>query len=155
MKKITTCFLAALCGLSPLFLATACSEDDGPSEQYPSYRDLTYSGQRLTVYLDGQPMESVTEATINSNQRLGESSITAPEDSSAFSANPVYDSTIRLKGFPRAGQNTTLTTDYMDLAYFWGKVTVDNVTYSYKGEFTGGPLDRPEDQGCIIRFTTE
>ncbi len=36
MKKITTCFLAALCGLSPLFLTTACSEDDGPSEQYPS-----------------------------------------------------------------------------------------------------------------------
>lgn len=43
----------------------------------------------------------------------------------------------------------------MDLAYFWGKVTVDNVTYSYKGEFTGGPLDRPENQGVIIRFTTE
>lgn len=48
-----------------------------------------------------------------------------------------------------------LATDYMDLAYFWGKVTVDNVTYTYKGEFTGGPLDRPENQGVIIRFTTE
>ena len=43
MKKITTCFLVALCGLSPLVLTTACSEDDGPSVQYPSYRDLTYS----------------------------------------------------------------------------------------------------------------
>lgn len=154
MKKFYGICLSFVCIL--IFLA--CSEDGsglGLVGNSPSYRDRVYTGKNLTVYLNGAEMKSVTSADVQSEQRIfDEDEIPRDEE-----GNPIlgaeYDTEITLAGFPASGSTTTLQTVLLNLLNFSGEVTVAGKRYAFKGEFTGAPLDPPEDQGCLIWFTTE
>lgn len=129
---------------------TACSKDEADNPlSHPSYRDRIYSGDKLSVYLNGKKMVSVISADVKSEQNMSKSN-----EGSTTAINPVYDTTVRLSGFPAQGNESTLQTT-STLEGFSGKITVKNVDYSYEAQFTGGPLDAPEKQGLIIYFTAK
>lgn len=57
--------------------------------------------------------------------------------------------------FVTDSKKTTLQTVLFQYRDFSGTVKLNEKSYKYVGEFTNGPLDSPEEQGCIIRFTVE
>lgn len=133
----------------------ACSNDE-PSEPiigHPSLRDGVFSGEQLTVKLNGELLSTVASVTLNSE--LFESYPQEDDGSGDILMNYVtFKSKIIIVGFPSPKKITQFETisDYVE---FKGTTVIDGVTYEYQGEFTGSPLHRHENQGLILQFYTK
>lgn len=145
--------LFAFSALILAFAFSGCSkEDDGPAEVHPSYRDGTYDGARLEFTLNGNGVSTVKKVVINSVQISA--NVSCVSSGHEISSNPTYNTTIRIKGFPRKGKNATFST-VSDVQGFKGSTVIGNVAYDYVGEFTGSPWTKPEDQGLILKLTVK
>ncbi len=133
-----------------LFALSSCS-DDNSGENLPvqqgSVRDWTYSGDRLTVNLNGNAVINVKQAQVNSTF--------AGTKQEGEVRHLLYKSTVTISGFPTADATTVLTTDMIDNQSFAGTTTIGNVTYNYQGTFTGDQLDNYSKQGLVINFTSQ
>ena len=154
MKKIYSIILISACILGFI----SCSDDDGngSSISRTSLRDRTYAGDNLTVYIGGEIIRGVTADVKSEYKDAGNSGVIEDEDGNTtllFDAS--YDMTIVLTNFPTSSKKTTLQTVLFQHSDFSGTIKINETSYKYVGEFTNGPLDPPEEQGCIIRFTVE
>lgn len=133
-----------------LLIVSGCS-DDVVTPSHPSYRDGTFTGDNLSVTLNGTPVQSVTAVTMES--QLFSSNVDDDREPGVVgSSNPIYMSVIVVNGFPSAGRTTVLSS-MTDLMGFQGSVTVDGMTYRYVGEFLGDPLSLHSKQGLNLSFT--
>lgn len=99
----------------------SCSNSEDPNEPafgYPSFRDGTFSGNRLTVTINGTKVESAKTAIMKSD--LYESNPT-PD---GLGGNPTYKSTITIYDLPKPKDKTILTT-ITDLRGFKDETTID------------------------------
>lgn len=158
VKKNMKIFYSIILISTCLFGFMSCSDDDdnGNTTSSPSYRDRIYSGDNLSVYIGNEVIKGVT-ANVESEQKDGgDSGIKTDENgNTVYHSDSIYDMTITLTNFPTNSEKTTLTTILLEHRDFSGTVKLNEKTYKYVGEFTNTPLDPPEEQGCIIRFTAE
>lgn len=129
----------------------SCNNNEDPNEPafgYPSFRDGTFSGNRLTVTINGTKVESAKTAIMKSD--LYESNST-PD---GLGGNPTYKSTIIIYDFPNPKDKTTLST-ITNLRGFKDEIMLDGKIYIYTGTFTGDPLHKHENQGLIIDFVNK
>lgn len=129
----------------------SCNNNEDPNEPafgYPSFRDGTFSGNRLTVTINGTKVESAKTAIMKSD--LYESNPT-PD---GLGGNPTYKSTIIIYDFPNPRDKTTLST-ITNLRGFKDEIMLDGKIYIYTGTFTGDPLHKHENQGLIIDFVNK
>lgn len=129
----------------------SCNNNEGPDEpaiSHPSLRDGTFSGDRLTITLNGAKVESANTAVMKSD--LYESNPT-PD---GLGGNPTYKSTIIIYDFPNPKDKTTLST-ITNLRGFKDEIMLDGKIYIYTGTFTGDPLHKHENQGLIIDFVNK
>ena len=154
MKRVYSIMFISAC----IFGFVSCSDDDdnGSGVSYPSLRDRTYAGDNLTVYIGDEIVNGVTATVKSEFKDAGNSGVIEDEDGNTtllFDAS--YDLTIVLTNFPASSNKTTLQTVLYQYSDFSGTIRLNETSYKYVGEFTNGPLDPPEEQGCIIRFTVE
>lgn len=129
----------------------SCNNNEDPNEPafgYHSFRDGTFSGNRLTVTINGTKVESAKTAIMKSD--LYESNPT-PD---GLGGNPTYKSTIIIYDFPNPKDKTTLST-ITNLRGFKDEIMLDGKIYIYTGTFTGDPLHKHENQGLIIDFVNK
>ncbi len=128
--------------------------DENAVVSHPSYRDRVYSGDNLFVYIGEKRIDGVSADVKSEQKDDGNPSVSEDEDGNVIiSANPSYDMTIVLSGFPSVSKKTSVTTIMYNHRDFSGTIKLDEASYEYVGEFTGTPFDPPEMQGCIIHFT--
>lgn len=129
----------------------SCNNNEGPDEpaiSHPSLRDGTFSGDRLTITLNGAKVESAKTAIMKFD--LYESNPT-PD---GLGGNPTYKSTIIIYDFPNPKDKTTLST-ITNLRGFKDEIMLDGKIYIYTGTFTGDPLHKHDNQGLIIDFVNK
>ncbi|MCD7915564.1 MAG: hypothetical protein LUG96_10170 [Tannerellaceae bacterium] len=137
------------------FLSCSDNDDDG-SISSPSYRDRTYSGDNLSVYVGNELIKGVVADVKSEQKDGGDSGIKKDENGNTiYHSDSTYDMTIVLTNFPTASEKTILKTILLDHRDFSGTIQINEKSYTYIGEFTNSPLDPPEEQGCIIRLTVE
>ena len=153
MKKIYSIILISACILGFI----SCSDDDGNGSVHsPSYRDRTYSGDNLTVYIGDEIIKGVTADVKSEYKDAGDSGIKVDETGKTFAHfGGTYNMTILLVDFPTGSKKMTLQTVLLGLRDFSGTIKFNEISYKYVGEFTNTPLAPPEEQGCIIHFTVE
>ncbi len=144
MNKLIYSLLVAL-------LLAACGKEVDEPAVASSHRDGDYSGEQLTITLDGKDLTSVSSVAlhsvlINSNYKV--------DENGNESINPTYETTITLVGFPQAKKKSSFVTQ-TDLSGFSGTTTIAGVEYRFVGEFTGHPLLRHENQGLILKLYTK
>lgn len=148
MKKVLLTIIITTLSLLSL---SSCNNNEDPNEPafgYPSFRDGTFSGNRLTITLNGAKVESAKTAVMKSD--LYESNPT-PD---GLGGNPTYKSTIIIYDFPNPKDKTTLST-ITNLRGFKDEIMLDGKIYIYTGTFTGDPLHKHENQGLIIDFVNK
>lgn len=146
MKKLLLLLFSVL-------LLSSCEKEDGlAGATVSSYRDGVFSKNQTEVYINSTLCSSVTSVAVKSVQSSS-GAMDSEDENIIMNANPKYMTEITLDGFPEAGQKTTLNTE-SDLTSFSGSVNILGVDYSYEGVYTGDPLQKHEDQGIIIHFTT-
>lgn len=139
--------------LVSILLLSSCEKEGGlAGATVSSYRDGVFSKNQTEVYLNSTLCSSVTSVAVKS-VLTNSGTIDSEDENSIMNVNPKYKAEITLDGFPETGQKTILNTE-SDLASFSGSVNIQGVDYSYEGTYTGDPLQRHEDQGIIIHFTT-
>lgn len=148
-------FLYAVFALCFTFIFSSCQEDDEESQLIQfSYRDYTYQGKNLSVYLNGEELTTVGYVDVKSTMIHTNADPYRDPDKDVVSANPTYNSTIKIHGFPTINATSTFKT-ISDLMGFKGATSIENVDYEYIGEFTGDPLSGHEFQGLILQLTTK
>lgn len=152
MQYSSISLLSAFCLFLCLSLSS-CSNDETETEAVsPSYRDGVYSGEQLTVTLDGKDLTTVSSVTITS--KMLNANVSPDKDSSqvAYPSNPTYTTTVELDGFPASGKTSSFTT-VSTLVGFSGTASIQGVEYKYDATFTGDPLARHDKQGLVLSFT--
>ena len=131
---------------------TSCHEDVVmSSEKFPSYRDGLFEGKNLKVTLNGKEIKTVEFVKINSN--LLDPNVDTDIDTTTVvgSANPIYWSSITIKGFPTEKETQEFVT-ISTLQGFEGLARINRMWFEYEGEFTGDPLMHHDNQGLILNF---
>lgn len=124
--------------------------------EYFTSDDRIYSGANLSVYIADELIKGVTADVKSELKDGGNSGIKKDENGNTiYVSDSTYDMAIVLSNFPKGSEKTTLHTILLKHRDFSGTVKLNGKSYKYVGEFTNGPLDPPEKQGCIIHFTVE
>ena len=153
MKKIN--FLVVVLMMLCAGFVSSCSDDDevpGNGVHNGSLRDGNYSGDNLTLFIDGTDTCANATAKVYSDIK---SSTSHKDENGNLSFDDEFYTTITIANFPKEQQTTVLKTELLGYKDIAGEVTIDKVAYDFKGEFTGTPLDAHEKQGLIIYFTAK
>lgn len=130
--------------------AQSCESDPQHPEHPVSRRDIRYEGENLTVFLNGEELDFVKYAFLQSV--VVDYGFTS--DSPLDFGNPTYKSKIFINGFPTKKEKIWIYDIDSNFFNCHGDFEHKGVKYHLEGEFTGEPIDPDEFMTCTFYFTT-
>lgn len=154
MKKVSCIFLMLLTAFTFSCALFSCSDDEEtPATEYSSMRDGLYEGKQLEAYLDGKDITDGLSVNLQSEFAYSVPYYKEGVDTAAGN-DPIYNSTVTVKGFPTYKKKITFQTK-SNIRDFSGTTSINGITYDYVAEFVGHPFLRHENQGLKIWFTSK